>query len=283
MPEERQFIPTKDLMSREEILRLATILVDNGIDELRLTGGEPTLRSDFVDIVKDLAKLNTKKFGFTTNGRTLHKFIEEIKDTNCKYINFSLDSLNQELFAKITGKDALEDVLTSIFKAKELGFHVKLNVVLMKGVNDHEISDFIEFSAEHGIEVRFLELMKIGVASGRNNSQFISAAEILEKLNQNWDSTAVSRKIDDTSFNYILENGANIGFIASESQPFCNGCSRLRIGPKGTLRPCLMMNEGYKIAGKDEVEVLDLLHKVMDMKPTDRIENVEQNMYEIGG
>jgi len=270
-------------MSREEIFRLASILVKNGIDELRLTGGEPTLRSDFVEIVKDLSTLETKKFGFTTNGRSLSKTLDEIKDTNCKYINFSLDSLNQALFKKITGKDVLEDVLHAIFKAKELGFQIKINVVLMRGINDHEVEDFIEFSGNHGIEVRFLELMKIGVVNAKDNDQFISASEVINQVQKNWQLNSVKRKIDDTSFNYVLENGANIGFIASESMPFCNGCSRLRIGPKGTLRPCLMMNEGYKIAGVGEEEVLELLHRVMDMKPTDRIENIEQPMYQIGG
>lgn len=283
MPQNPKFMEKDKLMKREEILRLATSLVDNGIDEIRLTGGEPSLRSDFLDIVKDLSTLKLNRLGLTTNGLHLEKLLPELAKTNLNNINFSLDSLNKVGFHKMTGSVHLEKVLESIFMAKELGFQVKLNVVLMKGFNDREIKDFVNFSAQHDIEVRFLELMRIGEARDDFEKHFISAGEVINQLEDLSILKSVELPKDSTSFNYVLENGAQIGFIASESRPFCGGCSRLRLSADGQLRPCLMKSEGTSLVNKSDEEILVLLHKTMALKPIDRIYDVSQPMNQIGG
>ena len=185
MPQNPKFLPSKDLLKREEIKYLVNYLVNLGIDEVRLTGGEPTLRSDFCSIVEDLSKLNLKKLGFTSNGIFLKRILPMLSKTNCKHINLSLDSLEEDTFLKMTGSKNLQTVLDSLFKAKELGFNLKINAVLMKGINDHGIEKFVEFSGKYHIEVRFLELMKIGPARDKFNLHFISADEIISRLKKN--------------------------------------------------------------------------------------------------
>ncbi len=283
MPQNPKFMEKSKLLKREEIFRLTRALVGFGIDEIRLTGGEPTLRHDFLDIVNDLSTLEFSKFGFTTNGLHLEKHLPELRKTKINNINFSLDSLNKFGFQKMTGSPHLEKVLESIFMAKELGFKVKLNAVLMKGVNDREVNDFMDFSARYDIEVRFLELMRIGEARESFDKYFISAGEVINRLEKESVLKQVKRPIDSTSFNYELENGAQVGFIASESRPFCGGCSRLRLSPEGSLRPCLMKSEGFSLVDKCEDEILELLYKTMALKPTDRIYDVSEPMNQIGG
>ncbi len=283
MPQNPKFMEKSKLLKREEIFRLSKALVKFGIDEIRLTGGEPTLRSDFLNIVRDLSELSLSKFGFTTNGLNIDKLLPELKSTKIKNINFSLDSLNKVGFHKMTGSSQLEKVLEAIFMAKELGFNVKLNAVLMKGINDREVNDFLDFSASYDIEVRFLELMRIGEARESFDKYFISAGEIIKRLEAKAVLAPVKRPVDSTSFNYELKNGAQVGFIASESRPFCGGCSRLRLSPEGSLRPCLMKSEGYSLVGKTEDEILELLYKTMALKPTDRIYEVSESMNIIGG
>lgn len=283
MPQNPVFLPNDKLMGREQINYLASNLVDLGIDEIRLTGGEPSLRPDFMDIVKDLSKLELEKLGLTTNGLHLTRFLPELRKTNCKNINFSLDSLNKYGFQAMTGSKEFEKVLESVFMAKELGFNVKVNSVLMEGINDKEIEDFIEFSAKYDIEVRFLELMRIGPARDRFDEYFVSASDVIRRLEKFSDIIPVELPKDSTSFNFTLDNGANIGLIASESRPFCTDCSRLRLSATGELRPCLMMNEGFSLTDKSTPEIEELLFKTMALKPTDRIYEVVQSMNEIGG
>ena len=283
MPNDPQFMHKKNLLSSDEIITLATSLVDLGIDEIRLTGGEPTLRADLIDIVTGIDKLELSKFGLTTNGQFMAKLLPQLMNTSCQNINFSLDSLNKVGFQKMTGSSHLDKVLESIFMAKELGFNVKINAVLMKGFNDREIEDFIDFSGRYDIEVRFLELMRIGEARESFEKKFISADEIILRLKEYSNITPVDLPIDSTSFNYTLNGGANIGIIASESKPFCTGCSRLRLSADAILRPCLMMNEGHSLRNKTTAEIEKLLHKTMALKPIERIYDVSQPMNQIGG
>ena len=283
MPEEVVFQDYKNLLSVPEILFICNELVKSGIDEIRLTGGEPTLRHDLLEIVNKLSELPLKKLGLTTNGTRILNLLPEIAKTNCQYLNFSLDSLNSEKFTTITRRPSFQKVMDSILKAKELKFTVKINTVLMKGVNSEEIEDFINFSSQHNIEVRFLELMRIGTANKRFNEQFISAGEVINFIDKRWDKTSLKVSKDSTSFNYKLSNNAKIGFIASESKPFCTACSRLRLGSDGTLRPCLMVNDGLSLRNKNSLEIAEVLQKIMPMKPRERIYSVNQDMYQIGG
>ena len=283
MPLSPKFLPFKALIKKEEIFRLSQILADLGIDEIRLTGGEPTMRTDFIDIARSLSTLALNKLGLTSNGVFPQSLLNELSLTNCKNINFSLDALDDITFLKMTGSKHFRKALNSILIAKELGFNVKINAVLMKGINDHTIRDFVEFSGKYDVEVRFLELMKIGPARQNFKHYFISADEVIFKLKKISSLIPIELPEDSTSFNFRLNNGANIGLIASESKPFCGDCSRLRLSAKGEIRPCLMLDQGYSLQGKSKEEIQTLLASTLSLKPLDRIFDVDQPMNQIGG
>ena len=152
----------------------------------------------------------------------------------------------------------------------------------MKGVNDHELHDFVNFSAEQDIEVRFLEVMKIGQACSQDDL-FISAGEAIHELESKLRLQPVRVEKDSTSFNYETENGAQVGFIASESLPFCGNCSRWRLTADGYLRACLMSTDGIKIRGVRPDEYDSILQQLLPMKPKGRIHHIEQDMNQIGG
>lgn len=284
MPMDIKFKPHHELLTPKEIFDICSVLnEDFGIDEMRITGGEPTIRPEFEEIVTLLSKINVNKLGMTTNGFILEEKLPFLKTTNCKNINVSLDSLKKEDFNKITRSKYFDKVFNSILKAKEAGFNIKVNTVLLRGSTDKEITDFINFSAKYDIEVRFLELMKIGLAYENNNSLFISAKEVIDKIKETEKLKPVRVSQDSTSFNYITSSGAKIGFIASESMPFCGSCSRLRLTATGKLRACLMSEQGLDLKNKSRDEYHEILTSVIAMKPFQRIHHIDQVMNQIGG
>lgn len=284
MPEDVQFKRQKNRLSPEQIESICAELNHYGLEQIRLTGGEPTLRSDFEDIVDRLSGLGIKKLGVTTNGFFLQEKLEFLKNTRCQNINLSLDSLNERKFEKITKRaNSYRKVFSSILKAKELGMNVKLNTVLMRGINDNEIEKFVQFSERHQIEVRFLEVMRIGQACGVQDDLFISAAEAIGKIRQLKELRAEVVDFDSTSFNFSTPEGGQIGFIASESKPFCSSCSRWRLSAEGFLRACLMSDKGINLRDVPKEEYPALLAELLVMKPYHRIEEVHQDMNEIGG
>ena len=258
-------------------------MIDFGLEQIRITGGEPTLREDFRDIVLRLSSLPLNSLGLTTNGWNLTKELDFLNDTNCKHINISLDSLSKLTFYRITRRDHFEKVLDSVLSAKRLGFHVKINTVLMKGINDHEIFDFIRFSAEHGVEIRFLELMSIGQVKGSKDDLFISASDIIQRVSTREELTPKQSECDSTSFNFKTASGANIGFVASETLPFCHNCSRWRLSADGFLRACLMSEKGIYIRNVKPKDYKVKMNELLTMKPYKRINRTDQDMYKIGG
>jgi cyclic pyranopterin phosphate synthase len=283
MPLNPVFMDSSRWLRPEEIERVCATLVDFGLEQIRLTGGEPTLRDDFRDIVLRLSSLPLDKLGLTTNGWNLTKELDFLSDTNCRHINISLDSLTKEIFNRITRRNYFDKVLDSILSAKRLGFHVKINTVLMRGINDHEIFDFINFSAVHGVEIRFLELMSIGQVSGSKDKLFVPASEVIQMISSREELTGEQSECDSTSFNFKTSSGASIGFIASETLPFCRNCSRWRLSADGFLRACLMSEKGIYIRDADPEDYKFKLNELLMMKPYRKIERIEQDMYKIGG
>ena len=283
MPQQAQFAPARDLLSASEIVYICSNLVDLGIDEMRVSGGEPTLRKDFLDIIRGLSELSVGRLGVTTNGYFLKSILSKLRRTRCQHINISLDSLNQKSFRLITKTDCFDRVFESVVAAKEMNFRVKVNVVILRGINDHELFDFIKFSARHGIEVRFLELMKIGPYYKNHSELFVSAEELIERIEERENLEPRSVSCDSTSFNFRTSSGAEIGFIASESQSFCGFCSRLRLTAAGKLRACIMSEEGISLRHVPKERYSEILRNVMAMKPLKRLDYIEQPMYQIGG
>lgn len=277
MPVDQVFMDESKYLTPDEIVEVVSDLKTHGLEELRLTGGEPLMRKSFNEIVSRLGKLNLDKLGLTTNGIFLDKYLDVLKENKVFHLNISLDSLSAENFRKITFGNHLERVLKNIRLAVSMGFIVKINTVMMRGVNDHELHDFVKFSETEKVEVRFLELMRIGHALGEQNKQYISAKEIMEQLGE---LKKISMPYDSTSFNFVTDNGGNIGFIASESRPFCGNCSRWRLSADGILRACLLKDDGRSIRVSDR----ELIYKeLLGLKPMNRPIEVAHSMNAIGG
>lgn len=282
MPASATFSKVHDLLTADETGLIVSNLAKLGIEEVRLTGGEPTLRAELVDIVERLSEIPLKSIGITTNGSHLSKFIPDLKKTNLRSVNISLDSLDQKRFAGIARSDGLSKVLKSIDDSIEAGFKVKINTVLMKQ-NFEELPAFIEFARERKIEIRFLELMKIGVALDMFEDEFVSAGQLIHHMRKNFKMKQVPVPADSTAFKYQLENGVQVGFIASETIPFCGSCSRLRLDSKGALRSCLMKEDKINLRGLPFEKYPQIVSLVLKGKPYERVEKVEQPMYQIGG
>jgi cyclic pyranopterin phosphate synthase len=283
MPRQFKFAPPSQLLKAKEFIDICSALVDLGIDEVRISGGEPTLRGDLEKIIEGLSSLPVLKLGMTTNGYCLEDKIDFLSQTKCRNINISLDSLNKKRFREITKSESFDAVYSAILKAKEKGLRVKVNVVALRGLNDDEVFDYIDFSAKHKIEVRFLELMKIGPDHREQSGLFVIAQEMIRKIEEREELIPQSVNSDSTAFNFKTSSGGAIGFIASESQPFCQFCSRMRLSATGALRACLMSDSGISLRGRDKSEYPAILRSVMAMKPFDRIESIRQPMYQIGG
>jgi cyclic pyranopterin phosphate synthase len=283
MPANIRFSPPKDLLAAGEIADIVAGLVECGIDEIRLTGGEPTLRRDFDEIVRGLSELPLEKFGLTTNGYTLESKLPFLLETTCRHLNVSLDSLDPEKYSEITKRDSFEPVLGAILEAADMGFRVKVNTVVFRGVNDGEIMDFVRFSAAHGIEVRFLEYMKIGPSRGQFERYFISKREMTSLIEEHEKLEPIPVPDDSTSVRYRTASGAILGFIASESESFCATCSRLRLTARGRHRTSLMSQDSLDQRGQPRDKYPEILGAVMAMKPYERIESIAQPMHQIGG
>lgn len=283
MPAKMSFMNPDLLLTPKEIEHICSSLIARGLEQVRITGGEPTIRQEFRDIVTRLSGLPLAKLAMTTNGLKLEKELDFLWDSRCRHINISLDSLNEDKFAKITRRRCFDSVYSAILRTKKMGFNTKINVVLMRGINDDEIFDFVKFSSEFDIEVRFLEVMKIGQACGSQDQIFMSAAEAIGQLNQKVFLQKVAVDYDSTSFNFETPAGAKIGFIASESMPFCGTCSRWRLSADGFLRACLMSNKGASVRSLPHSEWDQVLESVLSMKPITRIERVADHMNQIGG
>jgi GTP 3',8-cyclase len=283
MPMNVRFQPSSTLLPPDTVVSMVEGLVEAGISEVRLTGGEPLARREFREIAERIATLPLRKLGLTTNGYWLEQHLDFLGEIGCHHINVSLDSLRAERFEAITRTPFFIRVMRALLAAREMGFPVKVNAVLIRGVNDDEIEDFIAFSAEHGIPVRFLEYMKIGPQRGRFEELFVPAGEVIEDLRGRHALIPVDVEADATAFSFRTDTGAEIGFIASESQPFCHTCSRLRLSARGKLRACLMSEDGVSLIGVPRERYPEVLTEVMAMKPYYRLPEIAQPMHEIGG
>lgn len=283
MPIRTKFQPPSTWLSPEAIYSICRELVSYGVGEIRLTGGEPTLRPELVAIARKLGTLPLSSLGMTTNGLRLSPLLDDLNQAGVTSINVSLDSLDAMTFKAITRNGKLDQVIAAIMKAKALGFKVKINCVALKGINDHELVDFVQFSKDTGIEVRFLELMTIGEANRYYKDHFLPAIDMLSVISRRFSIARIPSPIDSTAVRYRSADGVKIGFIASETMPFCGGCSRWRLTAKGGLRACLMSEQGIELAGVAAADYPPLLAKLLGMKPIGRIEKVDQTMNQIGG
>jgi cyclic pyranopterin phosphate synthase len=266
----------RSFLNIEEIGRLAKALSELGVSKIRLTGGEPTVRKDFFEIIKIIKKNSgIKKTVMTTNGYRLDKIADDIKNSGLDGINISIDSLNADTFKKITGHDRLEEILRGIQYLQKLNFkNIKINAVLLKGVNDSEkdFNDWAEFLKNNEIDFRYIELMQTGDNINYFNTYHVPAKKFTDYLkNNNWIIQTFGKDAGPSK-NYLNPKfKGKFGVIAPYSKDFCKSCNRLRITAKGDLRLCLFGNTGINIRHlmqKDSQieELKDLILKQLNFK-----------------
>ncbi len=242
MPEEGvQLSPKSHLMTYEEIYEIAKTFVNHGVTKIRLTGGEPLIRKDIPVILEKLATLPVE-LSITSNAVIIDKFIDILKANGVKKINVSLDSLDAAKFKHITRRHEFEKVYNNILLLVKEGFTVKVNAVLIKGFNDNEIIDFIHFTKDLPISVRFIEFMPFD-GNKWDMSKMVSYAEVMNYVNDSFSKDQVIRLEDapnDTSKNYKIEGyKGSFAIISSVTNPFCDSCNRLRLTANGQLKNCL--------------------------------------------
>ena len=260
----------------DEIRRLAKALSELGVNKIRLTGGEPTVRKDFFDVVKTIKENSgIKKTVITTNGYHLDKIAHKIKESGLDGINISIDSLNRETFKKVTSHDRLDEILRGIKVLQSLNFkNIKINAVLLKGINDSEddFNQWSNFIQENKIDFRYIELMQTGDNLNYFKKYHVPATKFTDYLNKNnWIIQTFGRDAGPAK-NYLNPKfEGNFGVIAPYSKDFCKSCNRLRITAKGDLRLCLFGNTGINIRHlmqRDEQleELKDLILKQLNFK-----------------
>ncbi|CAH3152829.1 unnamed protein product [Pocillopora meandrina] len=275
MPEEGvELSPNSELLTTEEIVSLAKLFVREGVNKIRLTGGEPLVRKDIVELCEELGRIEgLETLAMTTNGITLARKLPQLKNAGLNLLNISLDTLVPQKFEFITRRKGWHKVMESIDSALELGYDpVKVNCVVMRGLNEDEVCNFVEMTQNKVIDVRFIEYMPFD-GNKWNFKKFVPFSEMLESISQRWPNVEkVSDHPNDTSKAYKVPGFAGqFGFITSMSEHFCGSCNRLRITADGNLKVCLFGNSEVSLrdslrAGTGEEELLEIIGAAVGRK-----------------
>lgn len=272
------FLPKSELLSYEEIERLARIFVGIGVEKIRLTGGEPLLRKDLPILVEKLTKIEgLKDIALTTNGVLLPKLAVALKQAGLQRVNVSLDSLKDELFGEINGRNVgVKPVLDGIEAAKKAGLGVKINMVVKKGLNDSEIIPMAAYCKENGLELRFIEYMDVGSTNGWKMDDVITKKQIYDMINEHFELEQMEPAYYGEVAKRYRYNGTNVdvGFISSVSESFCSSCTRSRLSANGQIYTCLFNGNGHDIrdfmrAGNSDEEIRDRITHIWNNR-TDR-------------
>ena len=298
MPEEGiESIHHDEILTYDEILRICEIVSELGIRKIKITGGEPLVRKDIVNLIRDIKNIDKiEQVTLTTNGILLHEMLDDLYDAGIDAINISLDTLNKDNFKKITRRDGLEKVLMSIDKAYDLGIRVKINCLAIRDFNLSELVEIASFAKDREIDVRFIELMPIGF--GKKYTQ-IDNDEILSILESRFGTfEIVTEKRGNGPAKYYRNQNMKgcIGFISAISHEFCESCNRIRLTSSGFLKLCLHYNKGIDLKGPirngiSDEDLKKLIHDTIWNKPishkfghASEEQDIElKNMVQIGG
>ncbi len=249
--DEYKWIERQEVLTFEEIERVARLFLGFGIEKVRLTGGEPLVRKDLHSLIARLSRIQgLPDISLTTNGALLAAQAEALYGAGLRRINVSIDTLNSERFSALTKRGNLDDVLAGIFAAKKVGMSpIKLNAVVIRGANDDEIVDLVEFARTHGFEMRFIEYMDVGNANAWSLEKTVTKKEILETINAKFPVREVGRAHGSApAVDYEFVDGAGeIGIIGSVTEPFCASCTRVRLTADGKLVTCLFAESGFDL------------------------------------
>ena len=300
--ERYQFLPRESLLTFEEITRLTGILVRLGVTKVRITGGEPLVRADVDRLIAMLSDIpGIDDLAMTTNAYLLPQFAQKLRDAGLRRITVSLDSLDEEVFRKMNGRNfGTERVLEGIAAAEEVGFSpIKLNAVVQRGVNDHTLVDLARFAKERGHIVRFIEYMDVGTLNGWKMDDVLPADEIVARISAEMPLEPIAANYTGEVANrFRFSDGeGEIGVIASVTQPFCGDCTRMRLSPEGQIVTCLFATSGTDLrtplrsdATDEEIEEIvrgiwsgrdDRYSEIRTMFTDEPRKKVE--MYHIGG
>ena len=306
MPEELygeafEFLKKDQVLSFEEIIRLSKIFVSLGVNKIRITGGEPLVRKNVSHLIKSLSEIDENlDIAMTTNGYLLSKYASELHDAGLKRLTVSLDSLHNEIFKKMSGKNFdVENVLSGINKAKSEGFeNIKINTVVRKGVNENSIMDLVDYCRSEGHILRFIEYMDVGTLNSWNKENVVSSKEIKGLISEKYTLKSISKNYSsETSDRFtFLDGSGEIGFISSISNPFCSNCTRARITADGKLVTCLFSNKSMNLKAllrsrKSDDEILFEISKLWSLRDDkyslERSDNVNVKnkieMFQTGG
>jgi len=294
MPEKPfSWVPKENLLSFEDLFLFIKVAIDEGITKIRITGGEPLLRTDLDNFIR---MINAHKSGLdlalTTNGFLLKEAARKLKEAGLKRVNVSLDSLKPEVAARMAQKEVLEKVQAGIAEALHVGLKVKVNMVPIKGINDGEVLDVLEYAKARGMSIRFIEYMENKYA--KEKLQGLSAMEVQEIIASRYAFKAIGRQGSSPAHLFEMEDGYVFGIIDPHKHDFCEDCNRIRLTAEGMLIPCLYFDEAMSI--KDAVQkgdvagAAEILKEVLRNKPEkNKWSEDEQNetsnraFYETGG
>lgn len=259
------WLPGAEVLATEELLTLVGVAVDLGVRTVRLTGGEPLLRPDVADVVAGVAALDVE-VSMTTNGLRLHELAPALRDAGLQRVNISLDTLDRDTFLAMTHRDRLEDTLTGVKAALAAGLEpVKINTVLLRGVNDREAGDLLRWAIGEGVHLRFIEQMPLDPQHGWRRDEMVTGAEILQRLAAaGFDLNPIESVGPEPAKLWDVDGGvATVGVVASVTQPFCGSCNRLRLTADGQWRNCLFAHDETDLrtplragAGPEEIAAL---------------------------
>lgn len=243
MPERMTFLPKKEVLSLEELYDLATGFIARGVTKIRITGGEPLVRRDIIDLFTALGRRlghDLAELTLTTNGTQLAEHAEALARAGVRRVNVSLDTLDRAKFAQLTRRDSLPQVLEGIAAAKAAGLKVKLNAVALKGVNEHELPDLIAWGHAQGHDVTLIEVMPLGDVEEERLDQYLPLDEVEAALAQRWTLKPLAFSTGGPArYVEVAETGGRLGLITPHTNNFCSGCNRLRVTATGQLYPCL--------------------------------------------
>jgi cyclic pyranopterin phosphate synthase len=296
-----KWVPREEILTFEEIVRVASVFVSRfGVDSIRLTGGEPTMRAALPDLVAALAELRTAvgrrvDLALTTNGFKLASMASRLRDAGLSRVNVSLDSLRRERFEAITRRDCIDQVLEGIEAAVEVWpGRVKLNAVVVRGLNEDEVVDFARFGREKRLQPRFIEFMPLDADGQWTMAQVVGGDEIVEAIGAVWPIEEVDHGPEPATRWRYVDGGGEFGVIASVTKPFCDNCDRVRLTAEGAFQTCLFARDDYDFrallrSGANDDELAALALRAVGLKwAGHRIGKVDfvrprRSMSQIGG
>lgn len=276
MPEKMQFLPKREVLSLEELYQLSLGFIARGISKIRLTGGEPLVRRDMIDLLRALGRKlgdGLDELTLTTNGTQLAGYAGQIADAGVRRINVSLDTRDPALFARLTRRDRLDDVLAGIAAAKAAGIRVKINTVALKGLNEQEIPELIRWAHGEGHDLTLIEVMPLGEVEEDRVDHFLPLTVVREQLERQFTLAESSHSSGGPArYLTVAQTGGRLGLISPLTNNFCAGCNRIRVTATGQLYPCLGGGERVDLRAAlrseaPEANLAAALDQAMRIKP----------------